>query len=39
VPANATTEVSASYMSHTFVPHNVKTVAAETTMTLLVPGY
>jgi hypothetical protein len=39
VPANATTEVSASYMSHTFVAHDVKTVANETTMTLLVPGY
>ncbi len=39
VPADATTEVSATYLTHSFVAHNVKTVAGETTSTLLVPGY
>lgn len=39
VPADPTTEVSATYLTHSFVAHNVKTVAGETTSTLLVPGY
>lgn len=39
VPANAATEVSATYLTHSFVAHEVKTVAGETTSTLLVPGY
>lgn len=39
VPANATTEVSATYMSTQFVPHDVKAVAGTTTATLLVPGF
>lgn len=39
VPANAATEVSATYMSTQLLPHEVKTVAGETTATLLVPGY
>lgn len=39
VPANASTEVSATYMGHQLLAHNVKTVAGDTTATLLVPGY
>lgn len=39
VPANAATEVSATYMSTQLLPHEVKTVATETTATLLVPGF
>jgi hypothetical protein len=39
VPDNAATEVSATYLTHTFVAHSVKTVAGTTSETLLVPGY
>jgi Flp pilus assembly protein TadG len=39
VPANPTTEVSAMYMGHQLLAHNVKTVAGDTTATILVPGY
>jgi hypothetical protein len=39
VPADAATEVSATYLTHSFVAHNVKTVTGDTTSTLLVPGY
>jgi len=39
IPANAATEVSATYMGTNFLAHNVKTVAGETTATILVPGY
>jgi hypothetical protein len=39
VPAAAATEVSATYLGHTFVAHSMKTVAGDTSATLLVPGY
>jgi hypothetical protein len=39
VPADATTEVSATYLGHQLLAHNVKTVAGDTTATILVPGY
>ena len=39
VGANAATEVSATYMGHQLLAHNVKTVAGDTTATILVPGY
>jgi hypothetical protein len=39
VPANPTTEVSATYMGHQLLAHNVKTVAGDITATILVPGY
>jgi hypothetical protein len=39
VPANPTTEVSATYLGHQLLAHNVKTVAGDTTATILVPGY
>jgi len=39
VPAKASTEVSATYMGHQLLAHNVKTVAGDTTATILVPGY
>jgi hypothetical protein len=39
VPAAAATEVSATYMGHTFVAHSMKTVAGTTSATILVPGY
>lgn len=39
VPANATTEVSATYLGHQLLAHNIKTVAGDTSATILVPGY
>jgi hypothetical protein len=42
VPGSSTgvaTEVSATYLTHTFAAHTVKAVTGETTSTLLVPGY
>jgi hypothetical protein len=39
VPANAATEVSATYLGHQLLAHNVKTVAGDTSATILVPGY